>query len=410
MPERDLLNATPNPALLSQSHPSWSRRDWSRLDGVDLLRALAIVYVLMNHVNMRLIFTNLHYLRGVPRQLASSLVWQGQSGVQIFFAVSGFLITATSIRRWGGPTGNLSQISLRAFYILRFARIAPLLLALLALLSLLHALQVEHFVVSPQQGGLKAALIAALTFRVGLLEATKGYLPGNWDILWSLSVEEAFYLFFPLACRFLKGKWLILLLLSFVILGPFGRTILSHGNETWQEYSYLGGMDAIALGCLTALALNSTSRTHSRTGLSRRTVLALTITGSSLLVFCLCFSLQLDKLGLEKAGLVMTLIAIGTCLLIAASAQSHWQAPKILAPVLAYGRRSYEIYLTHMFLVFACFDYFMTTSRSLKAIPLLFLITIFLAGILGELVGRFYSEPANRWLRSQNSALVRESS
>ena len=395
MSERDLLNPAPNRSLQSSSSPNWSR-----LAGVDLLRALAIFYVLMNHVNMRLIFTNLHYLRSVPRQLASSLVWEGQSGVQIFFAVSGFLITATSIRRWGGSTGDLTKISLRDFYILRFARIAPLFLTLLALLSLLHTCQVEHFVVSPQQGGLKAALIAALTFRVGLLEATKGYLPGNWDILWSLSVEEAFYLFFPLACRFLKGKWLILLLLSFVILGPFGRTILAHNNETWQEYSYLGGMDAIALGCLTALALNRFSRTHTRRGLSHRTILALAMTGSTILVLCLCFSLQLDKLGLEKAGLGMTLIAIGTCLLIAASVESKWQAPKILAPVLAYGRRSYEIYLTHMFLVFACFDYFMTTSRSLKAIPLLFLITLLLAGVLGELVGRFYSEPANRRLRA----------
>jgi len=259
-------------------------------------------------------------------------------------------------------------------------------------------MHLEHFVVSQEQGGLKGALLAALTLRVGVLEATKGYLPGNWDILWSLSVEEAFYLFFPPACRFLKGKWLVLLLLAFVIIGPFGRTVLTHGNETWQEYSYLGGMDAIALGCLTALMLNRISKTH--TCLSRRTIPALTASGSAILVFCLCFSLQLDKLGLEKAGLGMTLIAMGTCLLIAASAQSNWQAPTILAPILAYGRRSYEIYLTHMFLVFACFDYFMTTSRSLKLIPALFANTILLAGILGELVGRFHSEPANRWLRS----------
>ena len=57
-------------------------------------------------------------------------------------------------------------------------------------------------------------------------------------------------------CRTLaRAKLLIPLLLLFVVLGPIGRTVLSHGNEVWQEYSYLGGMDAIAIGCLTALLL-----------------------------------------------------------------------------------------------------------------------------------------------------------
>ena len=365
-------------------------RSWSRLDGVDALRALAIFYVLMNHVNMRLFFTDLNYLSSVPKQLASSLVWQGQAGVQIFFTVSGFLITATSIRRWQ----NLSTLQLRDFYILRFARIAPLLLLLLAILSALHILHVSNFVVPHQVGGLKAALAAALTLRIGLLEATKGYLPGNWDILWSLSVEELFYLFFPVACRILgEGKWLIALLTVLVILGPFGRTVLAHGNETWQEYSYLGGIDAIALGCLTALLV-------ARRSLARFTTRTLTALGLAILVFCLGFSRQVAKLRLDRVGLGMTLLALGACMLIAASAQTNLRAPRVFAPLLAYGRRSYEVYLTHMFVVFACFDYFMRTPRSLRLVPILFFIVIVLSGVLGELVGRFYSEPANQWLRA----------
>ncbi len=99
-------------------------RSWTRLDGVDLLRALAIFFVLMNHVNMRLLIAKVPYLRGLPHQLVNSLVWNGQPGVQIFFAVSGFLITSTTLRRWG----SLSRVSVRDFYLLRFARIAPLLL------------------------------------------------------------------------------------------------------------------------------------------------------------------------------------------------------------------------------------------------------------------------------------------
>ena len=76
-------------------------RSWTRLDGVDLLRALAIFFVLMNHVNIRLLHAKVPYLNGLPHQLVNSLVWNGQLGVQIFFAVSGFLITSTTLRRWG---------------------------------------------------------------------------------------------------------------------------------------------------------------------------------------------------------------------------------------------------------------------------------------------------------------------
>ena len=176
-----------------------SRRDkkpiynWTRIDGIDCLRALAIFYVLLNHVNMRLLFAHVPYTNGLPHQLVTSLVWQGQRGVQIFFAVSGFLITSTSIKRWG----TLSTVRPGEFYLIRFARIAPLLLTLLAILSLLHAFHLKNFTVSDQAGGLSNALFAALTLHVGYLEATKGYLPANWDILWSLSVEEMFYLFFP---------------------------------------------------------------------------------------------------------------------------------------------------------------------------------------------------------------------
>ena len=43
-------------------------RNWARLDGVDLLRALAIFFVLMNHVNMRLRFARVPYLSGLPEQ------------------------------------------------------------------------------------------------------------------------------------------------------------------------------------------------------------------------------------------------------------------------------------------------------------------------------------------------------
>src|ERR1700677_2749096 len=104
---------------------------WTRLDGVDLLRTLAIFFVLMNHVNMQLLGAKVPYTHGLPAQLVYSLVWNGQFGVQIFFAVSGFLITSTTLRRWG----SLDRVNIRDFYVLRLGRIAPLRLLLLAVLG-----------------------------------------------------------------------------------------------------------------------------------------------------------------------------------------------------------------------------------------------------------------------------------
>jgi peptidoglycan/LPS O-acetylase OafA/YrhL len=364
-------------------------RSWVRLDGVDVLRGLAILFVLMNHVNMRLFLAKVPYAYGLPAQLTSSLVWNGQRGVQIFFAVSGFLITSTSLRRWN----SLSRLNVRDFYLLRFARIAPLLLLLLIVLAALHFAQVNNFIVSAKTGGLGRALLAALTFHVNVLEARQGYLPGSWDVLWSLSVEEMFYFFFPLVCSLLgRGKLLIAVLLAFVVLGPLGRTVLTHGNEVWQEYSYLGGMDAIAIGCLTAIAL-------ARAQLPPAAFRLLGGIGVASLMFSLGFSKQVDALGLDRIGIDMSLVAIGTCMVIAGAAGTGWRSPLLLTPLIKLGQRSYEVYLTHMFVVFALFDLFVAAGKPLRAVPILFVGVILTAGLLGAMVARYYSEPMNRALR-----------
>jgi peptidoglycan/LPS O-acetylase OafA/YrhL len=378
--------ADPKPDL-SSTNPITST--WKRLDGIDLLRGLAIFFVLMNHVNMRLRLAKVPYTQGLPAQLVHSLVWNGQFGVQMFFAVSGFLITSITLRRWG----QLSEVRIRDFYRLRFARIAPLLLVLLAVLSGLHFAHLRDYVVTAKTGGLGRALLAALTFHVNVLEARRGYLPGNWDILWSLSVEEMFYLFFPLLCCVLKqGKLLIMLFLAFIVVGPFARTMFAHGNPIWEDYSYLGGMDAIALGCLTALLV-------SRVRFSRSVLRVLGGIGAAIVILVLGFSMQVYRLGLGRLGLDMTLLAVGTCLFIAASAQTQWRMPRVLRPLLKIGQYSYEIYLTHMFVVFVLFNLFVAAGKPMRMVPVLFVAVILIAGVLGSLVAGFYSEPMNRLLR-----------
>lgn len=123
--------------------------------------------------------------------------------------------------------------------------------------------------------------------------------------------------------------------------------------------------------------------------------------GAVLLVFSLCFSLAAYRWGLDRVGLSMSIVALGTCMLIAASTQSGWRSPRLLTPLRLLGKRSYEVYLTHMFVILSLFGLFVDAGKPLLAVPELFLGVIVCAGLLGELLARFYSEPINRRLRNR---------
>ncbi|MDE1175924.1 MAG: acyltransferase [Edaphobacter sp.] len=364
---------------------------WSRVDGIDLLRGLAIFFVLMNHVNMRLLGAKVPYTKGLPAQMVTSLVWNGQLGVQMFFVVSGFLIMAMSLRRWGSP----GAVHVRDFYGMRVARIAPLLLALVTVLCVMHAAGVEGFVVRRATGGLGRAVVAALTFHINWLEATRGYLPAAWDILWSLSVEEVFYLFFPLVMLVCRRAWMLYGVLAvLVMVGPLARMKALNPNPVWREYSYLGGMDAIAMGCAVALLLAGKK-------LPRTWMHASGVAGAVLLVFSFCFSLKAYAWGLVRSGLSMTVLGVGTALVIAWAAQTEWRAPRIFTPLLMLGRRSYEIYLTHIFVVMALFAWFVKAGKPMGAVWWMFAAVIVGAGVLGEVVAVGYSERMNARLRER---------
>jgi|SRR5579863_634334 len=375
---------------MTQSVPK-IQHTWTRLDGVDLLRGLAILCVLMNHVNTRLRVNDVPYTEGIPKPLVHALVGNGQFGVQIFFAISGFLITSITLKRWG----VLQNVNVGDFYLLRLARIGPLLLGLLAVLSALHFAGLQDFVVSARKGGLGRAVLAALTFHVNVLEAHRGYLPANWDVLWSLSVEEMFYLFFPLAAWLLgRIRLFIAFLFVFIILGPFARAVFARDNDIWQDYSYLGGMDAIALGCLTALIV-------SRVQFSPAMLKVLAWIGVALVIAMLGFSGLPFLFPLGATGLEETILAIGTCLVIIAAAQTQWRCPDVLRPLRRLGQRSYEVYLTHMFVVFAFLHLFWVLNKPMWFVPLYFVLSIVVAALLGDSVARLYSDRMNAFLRQR---------
>lgn len=364
-----------------------SRKGSLRIPGIDVLRGISILAVIMLHVNIRVPLNVSPLGQNMPKQLIHSLVWNGAPGVIIFFAVSGFLITSTCLRRWH----DLRNISVREFYRMRFARIAPCLLALLAVCSILHLAGLRDYTIDPHQVSLPRAIFAALTFHINWLEAKFGYLPATWDVLWSLSVEESFYFFFPLLCRWVRREFLLLLMLAFVIIGPFARTVLTH-NELWADHGYLSCMDAIAIGCCAALLARGLS-------FGAKTRTAMGTIGVAMLAFIMIFNRVAFRFHVYQCGVDVTILALGASMLAVTFSQGHTAGTPWTAPLQWFGRHSYEVYLTHSFVVLSFVQIFHVFCMGPRTIPLLYVAVVCVSGLLGATVAKFFSEPLNRTLR-----------
>jgi peptidoglycan/LPS O-acetylase OafA/YrhL len=366
-----------------------------RLPGVDVLRGLAAMLVVLHHIDIRFRINRYDVEPFLPEGLRQVLLGTGQYSVTCFFVISGFLITRLSLRRWGSP----HQISIGAFYGLRAARILPLLFLVVGASSLLHILEVQPFVIRPERGTLAHALFAALGFHVNFYEGRHGYLPGNWDVMWSLSVEETFYLLFPLACLTLRKPAAFLpVLLPLIAIAPFNRAALA-GVQPWDNYSYLSCVDAIALGCIAGWL--SERRPLDR--LRGRISLAV---GIAAVLLVIVFRKTSTELGLVASGTDFTVLAMGMALWLLAmgSGVGNTAFSRGTSLLRAVGRCSYEIYLTHMFVVFAFFIAFgaLVGKRApLQALyPASYALVLIASVLVGYGVSRWFSEPANRALRA----------
>ena len=66
-----------------------------------------------------------------------------------------------------------------------------------------------------------------------------------------------------------------------------------------------------------------------------------------------------------------------------------------------FGRRSYEVYLTHMFVVMGLWHVYVAGGTPAAGVAVLFVAVILLSGLMGEFVARYFSEPMNRYLRTR---------
>ena len=194
-----------------------------RIPSLDGFRAFSILLVLLAH------------LSGTRHFVKSGLLEiYGNVGVRIFFVISGYLITTLLLKE----QERTGKISLRDFYIRRAYRILPAAYAFMLPIIVWHWRELSA-----------TNIFAGITY-------TSNYLhDGNWALghLWSLSVEEQFYLLWPLAFLLLF-PWRRGILLCAVLAGPPLRIIfwLLWGHRG-LEHPFPVVMDALAVGCLLAI-------------------------------------------------------------------------------------------------------------------------------------------------------------
>ena len=260
----------------------------------------------------------------------------GWTGVNLFFALSGFLITGILL------DSKYRAHYYRRFYIRRALRILPAYYGLLLLLALLGRFGEQGENLSWGFLGLSAIYLANVTILFGV--------PIQFGVLWSLAVEEHFYLIWPLLVRNVKLSGVGVLAVVIAVSATLARVITWRlGFDYFAHYTWLVA-DGLALGSLLAVLMRGPL--GSRKGL--KLIFVAAIVGSALLILPdLPLHRPLAGGSLHVTALNLLCMAIvGGALLLGTGPWSFLVKPRILR---FFGEISYGLYLLHM-LAFNIFD------------------------------------------------------
>lgn len=290
---------------------------------LDTLRAFAVFMVLIHHF---------------PGPFPEGISY-GAFGVQLFFVLSGYLITRILLvgRRQTGEDGRLAGI--RIFYIRRFLRIFPVFYFILFLTALLDIVPVRE------------TFFWHFFYVSNFYFARLGDWHGSVSHFWTLAVEEQFYLVWPFVMFFTPAKLLPKMILAFILAGPVFRFLgaVSGMNEIALITLPLSNVDALGLGAL----LGYLSLTHERyVELGSR--LARWGLWAGLPVYALDFFLRKAYLlrlpvltGVAKTGL--SLFFVGVIFHVSRGVKGPVGRVLSFGPLVYMGRLSYGLYIYHNF-------------------------------------------------------------
>lgn len=354
---------------------------------IDLLRGIAIITVLFHHF-----YFAYHLDRGSLNPIFAinfiqSIAHNGNYGVTMFFVISGFLITSTTIDRYG----SLGKVDVIGFYIFRFARIIPCLILALGMLSFFNLLDITVFENKANSISLFVAILSVLTFWHNVLMESVGYFNYCLNIFWSLSVEEVFYLLFPLVgCFFKKLRFIIPIWITAIIVGPLYRSYHA-SNEIIAVYGYFSCFDAIALGCCSAIVAK-------RVNINQYLKKTLQCS-AGILIFALYCCVNI----MENIVWCFSILALATAILLVCATKPSSeliQIPSLFQRIIGwFGKLSYELYLFHIIILALMKQYIKADLLSGYEKLLLLIIFFVLSAFVAGFIEKFYSNPLNKNIR-----------
>lgn len=363
-----------------------------RNERIDFLRGIAIFLVLALHFHLSYKLFNSYFAVVLPENLLNAILHNGNYGVTMFFVISGYLITSRTLQRHG----SLSNISLSNFYKLRFARIFPCLILALLIIFSLSLFDSKSFVnksgiIDSPQVSMSLSILSVLTFWHNVLMEQYGYFNYAMNIYWSLSVEEVFYLAFPIICMFLRKKsQLLTLILLLMICGPVYRYI-HRDNELFYMYGYLGCFDAIAYGCLAAVLYNSNKIKVLQHNL---------IQSTAAIILIVTYMLGIHNH--ETFG--FSIIAMMTAILLLGNKRALIPQNIVFKAINRFigflGRMSYELYLFHIIILGVMRQFLTAASLSNGQLTYLYFAFFGLSVFVAWLCYKYYSEPLNNKIRN----------
>lgn len=206
----------------------------SRKPQLDTIRALAVLLVLYQHT-MR------------PQFILTGDA--GAIGVQLFFVLSGFLITGILLDARADAAATRVPLSgvLGRFYIRRFLRIFPLYYALIAVAWILG------------EPGVRQYVLWLVTYSTNFLMASVGGNIGMPTPFWSLAVEEQFYLFWPFVALFVPTRRLPWVLVGMIVLSIGSRFVIALSGAPGHTITMptWSALDGLAIGGLLAYAVRT---------------------------------------------------------------------------------------------------------------------------------------------------------
>ncbi|WEY37735.1 acyltransferase [Paraburkholderia sp. SUR17] len=357
---------------------------------IDLLRGVSILLVLFHHFNIAYRLDDTFLSRVFGWEAVRAVARNGNYGVTMFFVISGYLITANATRRWS----ELGHVDVRVFYGLRIARIVPCLLLLLAVVNALAMAGIAIFQNHSPAGtpvSFWLVNLASLTFWMNVLIGTHGWTNYALGVLWSLSVEEVFYLSFPLLClAFRREAQLVAFWLACIFVGPAYR-FLHQGDEGGYLYAYFACFDAIATGCCAALlAKRGAWRGRAWSVRAWPTALAMTFV-------YLSWPIR------ESNVFGVTAMAFGAAVLLLGASdrldESKARGTRVSTVLEAFGRLSYELYLFHLIVLGLLRTIFPPPGVAGDEKLVVLVGYLLLSTCLSVIIARMYAEPSSRIVR-----------